>query len=251
MVKNIVRFGCCSVAGLLLSSDSCLFFSGSEALKLKLKFKMNFYDILQIDREADAAQIKKQYYKLARKVHPDRNLGDVEANAKFQKLGQAYETLSNPQLRQEYDAGGQGATEAPTDYRRVYEELFKGLGLDGDMYDQAHEWVDGCVGVDVADQMDGDLCLPTSPTVDDVQNDTHEQTYSDDVDAFRSECKSPRSVSDFGLQTRAGDQPASAVRLFEEMLKADYSQQPKIVRSAARFDPLTEMLNEDGTVVVN
>ncbi len=61
-----------------------------------------FYDLLGVETDADDATIKKAYYKKARKMHPDKNQDDPDANAKFQTLGQAYQTLSDPQLRAKY-----------------------------------------------------------------------------------------------------------------------------------------------------
>jgi DnaJ-domain-containing protein 1 len=61
-----------------------------------------FYDLLGVELDADDATIKKAYYKKARKMHPDKNQDDPDANAKFQTLGQAYQTLSDPQLRAKY-----------------------------------------------------------------------------------------------------------------------------------------------------
>ena len=70
-----------------------------------------FYDMLGVPTDADNAAIKKAYYKKARKMHPDKNPDDPEANAKFQTLGQAYQTLSDDALRAKYDKGGEEAME--------------------------------------------------------------------------------------------------------------------------------------------
>ncbi|GFR42214.1 hypothetical protein Agub_g3105 [Astrephomene gubernaculifera] len=66
----------------------------------------DYYAILQVPRDASADQIKKQYYLLARKYHPDKNPGDATAHDRFQKLGEAYQVLCNEQLRERYDAHG-------------------------------------------------------------------------------------------------------------------------------------------------
>ena len=61
---------------------------------------MEYYEILEVDKNASLDAIKKQYKKLALKYHPDRG-GDPE---KFKQLSEAYQTLSNPEKRRQYDA---------------------------------------------------------------------------------------------------------------------------------------------------
>src|SRR6478752_10249972 len=63
----------------------------------------DFYAILGVSSDADAATIKKTYRKLARKLHPDQNAGDTAAEAKFKEIGEAYSVLSDPEQRQQYD----------------------------------------------------------------------------------------------------------------------------------------------------
>jgi molecular chaperone DnaJ len=66
---------------------------------------MDFYVILGLDRGASASEIKRAYTRLARRYHPGINPGDRAAGAVFERIAEAYETLSDPERRRQYDAG--------------------------------------------------------------------------------------------------------------------------------------------------
>lgn len=64
--------------------------------------KKDFYDELGIGKNANSSDIKKAYFNLAKKYHPDVNKSD-EAKEKFSKINNAYETLSDDSKRRVYD----------------------------------------------------------------------------------------------------------------------------------------------------
>uniref|UniRef100_A0A3B4UJQ4 DnaJ heat shock protein family (Hsp40) member A3b n=1 Tax=Seriola dumerili TaxID=41447 RepID=A0A3B4UJQ4_SERDU len=72
----------------------------------RLANKQDFYDVLGVSRSASQKDIKKAYYQLAKKYHPDTNPDDPEAKEKFAKLAEAYEVLSDEVKRKQYDTYG-------------------------------------------------------------------------------------------------------------------------------------------------
>ena len=71
--------------------------------------EIDYYELLEVSRDADGAALKSAYRKLAMKYHPDRNPGDAEAEARFKAIGEAYECLKDPQKRAAYDRFGHAA----------------------------------------------------------------------------------------------------------------------------------------------
>ncbi|KAK2379252.1 chaperone protein dnaJ GFA2, mitochondrial [Trifolium repens] len=69
----------------------------------------DFYDILGVSKDASSSEIKKAYYGLAKKLHPDANKDDPDAEKKFQEVTMAYEVLKDGEKRQAYDQVGHDA----------------------------------------------------------------------------------------------------------------------------------------------
>ena len=74
--------------------------------------KRDYYEVLGIQKGADEATIKNAYRKLAKKYHPDVNPGDKTAEEKFKEVNEAYQVLSNPQKRAQYDQFGHDGPQA-------------------------------------------------------------------------------------------------------------------------------------------
>jgi molecular chaperone DnaJ len=76
---------------------------------------VEFYAILGLEPGASPAEIKRAYRRLSRRYHPGVNPGDRQAEALFERITEAYETLSDPDRRRQYDTAGAGSTShAPT-----------------------------------------------------------------------------------------------------------------------------------------
>lgn len=67
---------------------------------------IDYYKVLEVEKNASADDIKKAYRKLARKYHPDLNPNDTGAKQKFQRINEANEVLSDPEKRKKYDQYG-------------------------------------------------------------------------------------------------------------------------------------------------
>ncbi|MDI6703751.1 MAG: molecular chaperone DnaJ [bacterium] len=68
--------------------------------------KRDYYELLGVSRDASIDEIKSAYRKLAKKYHPDKNPGDKTAGEKFKEIAEAYEVLSDPNKRAQYDRFG-------------------------------------------------------------------------------------------------------------------------------------------------
>jgi len=105
-----------------------------------LSSKRDYYEVLGVRREANDQELKQAYRRLALKYHPDKNPGDQEAEERFKELNEAYQVLSQAEIRARYDrfghAGvGAGAT-AGAGFGQGFpgfEDLFDMFGM-GDIF---------------------------------------------------------------------------------------------------------------------
>jgi molecular chaperone DnaJ len=79
--------------------------------------KRDFYDVLGVQRKANADELKSAYRKKAKELHPDRNPDDPKADQKFKELNEAYDILKDEQRRAAYDQYGHSAFEGPSGAR--------------------------------------------------------------------------------------------------------------------------------------
>lgn len=101
--------------------------------------RVDFYELLEVTREANGDEIKKAYRRLAIKYHPDKNPGDKAAEDKFKQISEAYEVLSDDDKRAAYNryghaafqqagARGPGGVHDPMD---LFREMFRGSNFEG------------------------------------------------------------------------------------------------------------------------
>jgi molecular chaperone DnaJ len=99
--------------------------------------KGDYYEILGVKKDASQDELKKAFRHLARKHHPDLNKGSKEAEEKFKEINEAYQVLSDPQKKAQYDQVGH-ADFKPGEFTQAttpsYDDLFRDFGL-GDIFD--------------------------------------------------------------------------------------------------------------------
>jgi len=104
--------------------------------------KRDYYEILGVDRNVSAPDLKKAFKRLAIKYHPDKNPGNTEAEAKFKEAAEAYEVLSDQEKRQTYDQfGHQGVNSnfgqsgfQNVDINDIFNNIFGGDEIFGDIF---------------------------------------------------------------------------------------------------------------------
>lgn len=87
------------------------------------------YDVLQVERTADAATLKAAYRRLARELHPDRTISDppevrTRKEKQFKEVGAAYTVLSEPSSRARYDQGLEEASRSPAGKENMFGQRF-------------------------------------------------------------------------------------------------------------------------------
>jgi molecular chaperone DnaJ len=95
--------------------------------------KRDYYEVLGVSKDASADDIKRAYRRLAMKYHPDKNPDDKQAEAKFKEAAEAYEVLSDPNKRQQYDQFGHEGLRGSGmhDFSRMnVEDIFSMFGFD-------------------------------------------------------------------------------------------------------------------------
>lgn len=104
--------------------------------------KRDYYEVLNVSRNADINEIKGAYRKLAMQYHPDRNPNDSSAEEKFKEAAEAYEVLSDADKRSKYDRYGHQGLRG-TDFRgysnvddifSAFGDIFSGSGIFGDFF---------------------------------------------------------------------------------------------------------------------
>src|SRR5215203_5505150 len=102
--------------------------------------RLDLYKVLEVSKDASQDAIRRSYRRLARKYHPDANPGDKKAEDRFKEIQHAYEVLSKPEKRREYDEGprtffGSGGTGRPGDAGfGDFSDLLGGFGNLGDIF---------------------------------------------------------------------------------------------------------------------
>ncbi|MDR2237966.1 MAG: J domain-containing protein [Chryseobacterium sp.] len=109
---------------------------------------IDYYKILGVDKSATQDDIKKAYRKLARKLHPDLNPDDKEAERKFKELNEANEVLSNPENRAKYDKYGENwkhgeeYEKAQQQQRQYQQQSYGGGGFSGADFGEGEDFSD-------------------------------------------------------------------------------------------------------------
>jgi len=186
--------------------------------------KVNYYEVLGVERTASDQEIRDRFRQLARENHPDRYRGDDKADAerKFQTLTEAVNVLTNPAKRKQHDSElAAGGARGPADFVQVA-KVYLGKGVkaykEGD-FREAYENFDMAVKHNAQDAKSfhylalAAVRIPayTRQAVQAIEN------------AVQREPMNPLYLKDAGLISKRAGLLAKAERYFEEALKWDAS----------------------------
>lgn len=186
--------------------------------------KVNYYEILGVERSANDQEIRERFRTLARENHPDRYRGPDKADAerKFQTLTEAVNVLTNPAKRRQHDdqlVGG--ATRGPADFAQVAKVyLSKGVKAfkDGDVR-TAYENFDMAVKHNAQDAKAFHYLALAAARIPSYMRQAVQAIET----AVQREPMNPLYLKDAGMLCKRAGLTAKAERYFEETLKWDAS----------------------------
>jgi curved DNA-binding protein len=192
----------------------------SNTFKIVIMEFIDYYKILGVDKSATNDEIKAAYRKLARKLHPDLNPDDKEANKKFQQLNEANEVLSDPEKRKKYDKYGKDWEhgEEYEKYRQAQQQQqrrssaggyqFTGGDFDGEHFSDFFESMFGRQGGRSQAKFRGqDIQAELKLTLDEAYK-THKQTFT--INGKNLRITIPAGVEDGQVIKLAGQGGAGA-----------------------------------------
>lgn len=186
--------------------------------------KVNYYEILGVERSANDQEIRERFRKLARENHPDRYRGPDKADAerKFQTLTEAVNVLTNPAKRRQHDDQlVSGGMRGPADFTQVAKAyLAKGVKAfkDGDM-GAAYENFDMAVKHNPQDAKAFHYLAMAASRIPAYTRQAVQAIES----ALQREPMNPLFLKDAGMLCKRAGLMAKAERYFEETLKWDAS----------------------------
>lgn len=197
--------------------------------------KVNYYEILGVERTASEQAIRDKFRQLARENHPDRYKGPnkPEAERKFQTLTEAVNVLTNPTRRKQHDAEiGTTGTKATTDFAQVAKVyLNKGMKAfqEGDLR-AAYENLDMAVKHNPNDSK----ALFALARVASRNPAWHRQAVQAIESAVQKEPMNPQYLKEAGLICKRAGLPAKAERFLVDALKWDRDN-PDILNALAEL----------------